>query len=519
MKYQLKYLIPILIFILGISVTGANIFFYTKNEHIQFIDSKVESIHIIGNRITKEIEHKQLYDRDSFAELTRIFSQYTLEHLNSAKIYDEKNRLIFKSSPVKYSTNENKNDMEIINQVILEKKSYVSIDEKEFLIDVVFPLVMPLKQGELYSKSYGALYLEFDMSMEHAKQLKNIYKYSIVNALVILFMVSFLALLLYLLILRRLNNLHEMTKKISDGNYDARVETSFNDELGEVNKAFNEMAEKISKNQKELEFKVAQVMQKNEEHNHLMMQQHRLIAMGEMINNIAHQWRQPLNVLGLILQKFEIFYNRGTLDEAKIHNNVEKGMLQVEKMSSTIDDFRNFFKQDKEKHQFYLKELIQEVLLFMQSTIEEHRIEITHNIEPSVEMSGYKNELIQVIVNLINNAKDALVEKLEEGRVICINCIVKDETMIMEIKDNAGGIPNDIIDKIFEPYFTTKSDGNGTGIGLYMSKMIIEENMNGKLKVANGKDGAVFSIILDLDHIHPVCEIYCDIKKGNYENR
>ena len=205
MRYQLKYLVPLLIFILGFSVMGINIFFYAMQEHQQKVVLSKERISIMGNRISSEIEHDQLYGKNSFAELTRLFSQYALEHLNIAIIYNDQGEEVFKSIPVKYlkdaSTKYKKKRMEVSK----EKKSYLYSNEEDMKIEAIFPLAMPLEQGELYAKSYGTLYLEFDMSYEHENLKENLYKYFIINGLIILLMVSVLALLLYFLILKRVS--------------------------------------------------------------------------------------------------------------------------------------------------------------------------------------------------------------------------------------------------------------------------------------------------------------------------
>lgn len=513
MKYSLKYLVPIFILILGLTITSVNIYFYSQNEHQQRIGIIKERISIIGNRITTEIEHKQLYDNDSFAELTRIFSQYSLEHLVIANMYNENGELIFKSSPSKYIRYRTQNDKKIIEYVIQEKKSHVREHKSERIIDAVFPVAMPLKNDEIYAKDFGTLYLQFDLEDAHTKLTQNIYTYSFVNALIILLMVSVLAIILYFLILRRLGELHKMTVELSKGNYDVRVKTCLNDELGEVNSAFNKMAQTISQHNKELETKVQESVEKNLQQSRVMMQQNRLVAMGEMINNIAHQWRQPLNTLGLILQKFELFHQRKMLTDEKIRDSVSKGMLQIEKMSSTIDDFRDFFKQDKEKQVFYIKELVDETVELMGTTLELDGIIFRDDIDPTTEIHAYKNELAQVVINIVNNARDALVERDHKDKWIHIGCRVEDEVMIMEIEDNAGGIPANIIDKIFDPYFSTKEEGQGTGIGLYMSKTIIEDNMGGRLGVHNSSVGALFTINLSLDNVHPFCEVACDFEE------
>ena len=508
MNVSLKYLVPTLVFIIGFITMGINMFFYMKTEHNQQIGSEKKRISIIGNRISNEIERQKLYQKKELAALTRLLSQYSLDHLNSVKIYNEQSNLIFESTPVKFLKTNTIHEKEMIDLVIKEQKSNLITNHDAMYIDALFPLAMKLKEGDLYPKYYGAIYLQFDMSEIHHNINDGIYKYMIVNSLVILFMVFILALLIYFLILRRLDLLHKMTIELSKGNYDARVDSCMNDELGQVNSAFNNMAQKISTHQKELESKVEKAVEKNIQQNRLMMQQNRLVAMGEMINNIAHQWRQPLNSLGLILQKFEFFKEHGILSDEKIQENVSKGMLQIRKMSSTIDDFRNFFKQDKEMQVFYMQDLVDESILFMENVLEEYNIEITAKIETSTQIRAYKNELIQVMINLINNAKDALVDNRETDRKIHICCYEEDERMLLSVSDNAGGVPAEIIDQIFDPYFSTKEEGKGTGIGLYMSKTIIEENMKGKLEVANENDGAVFKINLSLDHTKPFCEVH-----------
>lgn len=508
MNFSLKYVVPILVLIIGLITMGVNMYFYMKTEHNHQIETEKKRISIIGNRISNEIERQKLYQNKKLAALTRLLSQYTLEHLNSVKIYNEQSSLIFESTPVKFLNTDTTHKKEMINLVIKEQKSNLVSDQSEMYIDALFPLAMDLKEGDLYPKHYGAIYLQFDMSETHHNINDGIYKYMIINSLVILLMVVMLAILIYFLILRRLDKLHKMTVQLAKGNYDARVNSSMNDELGEVNTAFNNMAEKISMHQKELEDKVEKAVEKNIQQNRLIMQQNRLVAMGEMINNIAHQWRQPLNSLGLIIQKFEFFKEHGILSDEKIQKNVSKGMLQIKKMSSTIDDFRNFFKQDKEMHVFFMQDLIDESIGFMENILEEHNIAITSNIEPSTQIRTYKNELIQVMINLINNAKDALVETRETDRKIQICCNVENESILLAVKDNAGGVPEEIIDQIFDPYFSTKEEGKGSGIGLYMSKTIIEENMKGKLEVANEDDGAVFKISLSIDYTKPFCEVH-----------
>ena len=227
----------------------------------------------------------------------------------------------------------------------------------------------------------------------------------------------------------------------------------------------------------------------------MLILQSRQAAMGEMIGNIAHQWRQPLNALGLIIQKIKMYHDEDILTSGNLDKSVDKSKMLIDKMSTTIDDFRNFFKTDKIKEEFNINDAIDNTLTLIESGLENHNIQIDIiNIDKNLNIIGYKNELEQVFLNIINNAKDALVDNKIDNSKIEIRVFLVKKFISIEICDNAGGIPKNIINRVFEPYFTTKEQGKGTGIGLYMSKMIIENNMDGILSVKNNKKGACFTM-------------------------
>ncbi len=228
----------------------------------------------------------------------------------------------------------------------------------------------------------------------------------------------------------------------------------------------------------------------------LLIQQGRHASMGEMIGNIAHQWRQPLNALGLLIQKMGYLHSRGTLNEENINANIDKGMQLINGMSKTIDDFREFFNPNKKKALFQVREAIENAYSIVESAFASHMIEYHLEMYEDVEIKGYKNEFSQVIVNLLNNAKDVLIEKDVHPAYIRIFIIKSDDRLVIKVCDNGGGIPEDMLSKIFDPYFSTKEQGKGTGIGLYMSKMIIEDHMHGKLSATNTAEGACFNIEL-----------------------
>ena len=228
----------------------------------------------------------------------------------------------------------------------------------------------------------------------------------------------------------------------------------------------------------------------------LLLEQARLASMGEMIGNIAHQWRQPLNALGLVLQKVPILHQRNKLDEETLETTVDKGMSLIHQMSSTIDDFRFFFQENKDTETFKLIETVDNCHTLLSPILEQDKIEFKSIIDEDILIHGHANQLSQVLLNIMNNAKDALYENNISDPLITIEGYCHDNKIIIDITDNAGGIPEKIIKKIFDPYFTTKEEGKGTGIGLFMSKRIIEENMKGKLNITNTDFGAKFSIVL-----------------------
>lgn len=234
---------------------------------------------------------------------------------------------------------------------------------------------------------------------------------------------------------------------------------------------------------------------KIKEKDKLLIQQSRQAAMGEMIGNIAHQWRQPLNALGLVVQNIYFEHQMGTLDDKTVEESVEKAQKLTRNMSQTIDDFRNFFSPNKQKEYFDISSAIRSAITLVEASFESMDITLTKEIEQKVEVYGYANEFSQVVMNLLSNAKDAIIDTNCDKREIFIKAYNGDAYVVIEVQDYAGGIPEEIIDKVCDPYFTTKEEGKGTGIGLYMTKMIVEKNMNGKLSVKNYQGGALFSVI------------------------
>ena len=242
----------------------------------------------------------------------------------------------------------------------------------------------------------------------------------------------------------------------------------------------------------ELENKIKIALKENTKQLQLLQEQNKLAAMGEMIGAIAHQWRQPLNELGINIQNLEYDYIYEEIDEKFIKEFIENNYNTIQYMSNTINDFKDFFRIDKTKSDFNVKETANIVYKMVSAQFERYEIDVEISGNDFV-YNGFQSEFQQVILNLLNNAKDALLENKVKEPVIKI----KFEENKVFIQDNAGGIPKEIINRIFEPYYTTKEQGKGTGIGLYMSKTIIEKNMNSKLEVQNINNGACFKITLN----------------------
>jgi len=218
----------------------------------------------------------------------------------------------------------------------------------------------------------------------------------------------------------------------------------------------------------------------------LLFQQNKMASMGEMIGNIAHQWRQPLNVISTSASSIQLEQEFGLLDDKKINSTMDIIIQNTLYLSKTIDDFRNFFKTDNNLESFELKSAIKKALKLIDSNITNHNITIkTEFLDQGIIIDGSSNEFIQVLLNIINNSKDAFVLNKIENRVIKIKEEVDSNFYKLKIMDNAGGISEDIIYKIFDPYFTTKHKSQGTGIGLYMSHQIIVDHMKGEFYARN----------------------------------
>jgi PAS domain S-box-containing protein len=247
-----------------------------------------------------------------------------------------------------------------------------------------------------------------------------------------------------------------------------------------------------------LEKRVQEEVTKNREKDIALIQQNRQATLGEMLDHIAHQWKQPLNSIALIVQYLKESWSCGELTDEDVEESVGKTMALVEHMAQTIDVFRSFYRPEKEQAVYRLKDSIDSALSFMAPALRFHGIEVEIDADPGVSAIGYPNEYAQVLLNILTNARDTFKERNVDNPMLKLEAFSENDKAVVAITDNAGGIPESIIGKIFDLFFTTRGTKDGTGIGLYMSKNIIEKNMRGKLSAANVDGGAQFRIELNM---------------------
>ncbi len=436
--------------------------------------------------------------------------------------------------------------------IIIKKESWDVIDSKNEIYEsaqndfVQFSIITsPYLNKKVFKYTYPIYFsnilwgwLHIDVSLiEYDKKIEQMYLQFIFLAIFMLITSIFLSYFIAKMVAKPIVSLNNVSNEIARGNLSIRANITTNDEIGILAKTYNKMLENLENSQNELknsrnklelrvqertkeledvnskleekskllkelndglEERVKEEIKKQQKQEQLLIQQSKLAAMGEMIGNIAHQWRQPLNALSLVLQNINFAYEMDDLSEEFMHKSMDKANLLTNTMSKTIDDFRNFFKPNKQEVEFFISDAIKNAISLIESTFQHHNITIESKINDDANIKGFPNEFSQVVLNILNNAKDAIIENnIGSGKVL-INVEKIDNKATISVIDNAGGIPNDILEKVFNPYFTTKEEGKGTGIGLYMSKNIIETNMNGKLLVENIENGAKFVIIVPI---------------------
>ncbi len=488
----------------------------------QFVFSQKESI--INTQIIKAYtvaQNLMISNNDAMIvddEITLVESLQDFVDLNDSLLsvsIARKNGYVINVTKEKWDYHEKQilsdNDIANKNRYMIKQSQQFKTEVFEYTYPIYFSMIL-----------WGDLVLEFELNDYH-KEINKLNNNALILAF-ILFLTSFvISYAIAKMIATPIIKLSAVSEEIAKGDLSKRVDIVSSDEIGRLANSFNIMVaslEDIQKKLKEshtkleerveqrtqelnelnenLENRVTTEIKKRQEQEQILIQQSKLASMGEMIGNITHQWRQPLNALSLVMQNLKFTYSLNELDDQYMDDAQKKVQLLTSTMSKTIDDFRNFFKPNKEKIDFSLNELIDKTIQLVESTFEHHNIVIEKAKFEDVNVFGFPNEFSQTILNILNNSKDAFdVNNISSAKVI-ISVFKSQNYGIVTIQDNGGGIDKKIIDRVFEPYFTTKEEGKGTGIGLYMSKIIVEQNMSGHLYVQNLNDGALFTVQIPL---------------------
>jgi C4-dicarboxylate-specific signal transduction histidine kinase len=262
----------------------------------------------------------------------------------------------------------------------------------------------------------------------------------------------------------------------------------------DLQRALDEKQQEFTKINREMEMRIAQKVDELHRKDQLLILQGRHAAMVEMTSNIAHQWRQPLNVLGLLIQQLPFSYDAGQFSREFLEENIMQAMQFIQQMSGTIDNFRNFFRCDKEMSEFHVYRVISQTISLVEEGFKSQRINIAVHTESDPMIHGYPQEYAQVLMNILANARNALVERNVDDPRISLRTFAEEDKSVVTVTDNAGGIAKELMHRLFDPYVTSNGQDRGKGIGLFMSKTIIEKNMGGRLTARNTGNGAEFRI-------------------------
>ena len=411
---------------------------------------------ILDNLVNTPFYNLILLNENGYS-LVHYYNNYSWSY------YNNKNYTVQQDFPNKYTDIMTKNVNN--NSKFLSKKLNIPTSEKMILV------------------------LELKSSYLAEQRLEKLNEYIIISFIIII-----LALIMSFIFSKHFQKLLEHLSNTKDSN---RILKSKVREKNSELLIYNEELKNLNEN---LENRVQEEIEKNKEKEAQLFGQIKMVAMGEMIGNIAHQWRQPLSMISTIASGIKLQYEYKSFNNEDLPIKMNEIVEKTQHLSQTIDTFKNFLNEKKELEKIVLQDVINSSLKIIGSSLKNNNIflEKKFNENNPIFISTVSNELIQVLLNVINNAKDAILEKKIKNGWIKINVLKSEYEVCISIEDNAKGIPDDIILRIFEPYFTTKHKSQGTGLGLHMSYKIIVENFNGKLYAKNSQDGAILYIKLPL---------------------
>ena len=454
------------------------------NANIEYLSSLSKTLSVDINRIVKSDFYKSLSDdfiaREYIESNLKLFVTKKYKYIYFIAKKDEN------SDQLVYLTNSEFNNIyrpmqrERYREVYHRKKALYFKGDNDLLATYLSPIVVDGKVEAIIVIKFSLQ--EKDTILLALKSLGDIFE-----MLVGFFILIFIFILWFSYVdKKREDEKNIVFKKLQESNTNLHTLTI----------ELKIKSDKISELNDNLEHRVREEVAKNRVKEAQMIHQARLAQMGEMISMIAHQWRQPLNAISATSTSINLKAKLNKLDARIIQELSENISAYSQHLSDTIDDFRNFFKPDKEKVLTDYTYIIESVKTIIESSLANKKIEVIRDLRCEEGFKSYPNELKQVVLNLIKNAEDALLETKTSKPYIKLVTYREGEKYILEVSDNAGGIDKKIIDKIFDPYFSTKLEKDGTGLGLYMSKMIVEEHCHGALSAENIDGGTKFKITL-----------------------
>lgn len=346
------------------------------------------------------------------------------------------------------------NKMQMINQNIININNHT---------DETFFSNFNLQINSISIYLTSLINYDLSLAINEKRNTDKIFKIIVIFSIISIFIVFLFSIILSSFIINHFKQLHNS------------LEQKVKDKTKELQRLNNS-----------LEIKISREVAQNRKKDIIMFQQARFASLGEMLNNIAHQWRQPLGSLTMIIQSFQTKMQMGKLTQKFVDEKVDDALLLASNMSNTLEDFKNFFSPNKTKSQFYIKNCIEHSIELSKYFLNQENICVILKVRKDVEINSYYNELSHVFLNLLSNSKDALCSNVDKNdRIIKIIVNIYKENLIINFLDNGGGIPQNVLPKVFEPYYTTKYKSAGTGIGLYMSKQIIEKHMFGEISCKN----------------------------------
>ncbi|AXK48982.1 sensor histidine kinase [Aliarcobacter trophiarum] len=450
-----------------------------KNDFDTLFDKRTKSL--IKLESIKDSYKINIQNTLSEFEKNNLSYEQTLEVLQIANEIIEKNWKEYKNNSIfedtnfaisyikKYFSNKNYYKDESIKNFNIE-----NVDKKMVKIfDYVKNIEKPNKKEYFTNLNFEIdsifVYLgslvnyDLNLAINEKRDTDNIFHLITIFSFISIFLVVLFTIILSLFITVHFRKIHDLQEKIVEDK---------TKELKELNS--------------NLELRISQEVSKNRKKDIIMFQQARFASLGEMLNNIAHQWRQPLGSISMIIQSFQTKMKLNKLSLEFVEQKVSDALLLAQNMSNTLDDFKNFFTPNKSKNSFFIKDCINNSIELSKYFLNKEGINIDLIIKKDVKIYSFENELSHVFLNIISNSKDALVNNISnESRVIRVVVNSKNDFVFVNISDNGGGIPIEIIPKIFEPYYTTKYKSAGTGIGLYMSKQIVEKHIKGEISFKN----------------------------------